>query len=154
MSFDNDPKDRKPKKGLNISNKASGVQQPKLANLAAFDEKATEIFEQQENYKSLIWDLSTKYKSFINDKTVPENKSLISKDIEKEVLDKLIGLASEMNEDINQPDGHGNVVLNMLLMKCMLIQRDMINSLSFKVDNLEKLSFKLSNELEKKQNKM
>lgn len=102
-----------------------------------FDNKADEKYSKIEEYKQQIWDLSIKYKSFIENKTLPENRGPIASNLEKEVLDKLAQLASEMNEDSTQIQGVGSTALCMLLMKCMLIQRDIISSLSFKVEKLE-----------------
>jgi len=105
---------------------------------ADFAKKADEKFSTIEDYKNQIWDLSIKYKSFIESKVLPTNRGPIATNLEKEVLDNLVQLALDMNEDETQQQGVGSTALCMLLMKCMLIQRDIINTLSFKVDQLEK----------------
>jgi|ERR1019366_2748170 hypothetical protein len=125
-------------KGLKINNNASSIPIPKASNAAAFEEKAKESFESQEAYKNRMQELVPRFRSMIEDKILPQNKSLISKDLEQEVLNKLITVASEMNEDEAQPEAIGAVSLSMLLMKMLLLQRDIINNLSFKVERLEK----------------
>src|SRR5258708_6451228 len=84
-----------------------------------FEKQADSKFSKIEDYKTQIWELSVKYKSFIENKVLPENKGPITSNLEKEVLDKLVQLASEMNDDETQPQGIGSTALCMLLMKCM-----------------------------------
>lgn len=142
------------KKGLKIDNQNSSVPPPKPNTAAIFDEKAKEVYQKYEEYKQRTWDLSIKFKSMIEDKMLTDNRSVLSRGIESETLNKLVALASEMNEDDNQPEGIGSTALAMLLMKMMLIQRDTINSLLFKVDKLEKNISKVdslkSSEIDKK----
>jgi len=102
-----------------------------------FEQQAEQKFSQIEDYKQKIWDLSIKYKSFIESKILPENRGPITSNLEKEVLDKLVQLSLDMNEDETQEQGVGSTALCMLLMKCMLIQRDIINSLNFKLEQIE-----------------
>lgn len=138
MPFDNeDEKSIPQKKGVKLSNKNSTIPQPQN-NRESFEEAATKAFSTYEDYKQRTWDLSLKFKSFIEDKSLPSNKSILSKDLEKEVLDNLVKLASEMNADENQPEGIGSIAMGMLMMKMMLLQRDTINSLSHKLEKLEK----------------
>lgn len=136
MPFD----DRGPikKKGLKVNNEASSVR-PQPNQTAVFEEQARKAFSKYEEYKERTWDLSLKFKGMIEDRIHPDNRSPISKNIEKETLDKLVALASEMNEDDNQPEGIGSTALCMLLMKMLLIQRDTISALAFKIDKLEKV---------------
>lgn len=103
-----------------------------------FERQADQQFDKIEDYKQQMWDLSVKYKSFIESNVLPENKGPIAVNLEKEVLEKLIQLAIDMNEDATQPEGVGSTALCMLLMKCMLLQRDGINKLLYKIDQLER----------------
>lgn len=126
--------------GLKQSNKESIVaNEEKKQQREEFEKQADVAFAQIEDYKKRAWDLSVKYKSFIQDKTLPENRGPLGESLEKEVLENLIQLASEMNEDETQEQAVGSTALCMLLLKCLLLQRDIVNQLSFKVDKLEKL---------------
>lgn len=138
MPFDDDKKPKPRKTGLKIDNTASSVPRPKVPDAQVFDAKATAAFEKIQGYKQRMWDLSAKFKSFVEDKILPVNKTSISKDLENEVLQQLIVAASEMNEDETQPESLGATALCMLLMKMTLLQRDIINDLAYKVDKLEK----------------
>jgi hypothetical protein len=139
MSFDDDEvKGPTRKIGLKKANPASPPNSNTPEVKANFEKKAEATFSKIEDYKSQIWDLSVKYKSFIESKVLPDNKGPIVSNLEKEVLEKLMILASDMNEDETQQQGIGSNALCMLLMKCMLLQRDNINILTFKVDQLNK----------------
>lgn len=133
-----------------IGLKKTNVVQPNVNNAEiknAFDQQADAQYSKIESYKQQIWDLSIKYKGFVESKVLPENRGPIVSNLEKEVLDHLVQLASEMNEDETQQQSVGSTALCMLLMKCMLLQRDIINSLNFKVEQLHRQSI-----LDKKQN--
>lgn len=136
MSSDNNSSPRR--RGLKINNEASTLPPPKVNPTSAFNEKADQAFNRDQEYKAKAAELGTKYRSFLEDKILPENKTLINKDIEQETVNKLILLANEMNNDEIQPEGIGGVVLSILLMKMLLVQRDTINSLAYKIDKLEK----------------
>lgn len=105
---------------------------------AKFEKKADEHFAKSEDYKQQIWDLSIKFKACIESKVLPENRGPINSNLEKEVIEKLVSLASSMNEDETQEQGIGSTALCMLLMKCMFIQRDTINKLSHDIEQLKK----------------
>lgn len=125
-------------KGLKINNEKSAIQPAPQNQSAAFEERAKEINSKNEEYKQRGWELIAKYKSMIDDRVLPENKSVLSRGVEAETVNKLIVLASEMNEDENQPESYGSTTLCVLLMKMMLAQRDTINILAYKIDRLEK----------------
>jgi len=137
MPFDDNKKPKPRKTGLKINNEGSNLPPPKPSTSEAFSQKADAAFIKIQGYKQRMWDLSAKFKSFIEDKILPLNKTLVSKDLENEVLQQLITVASEMNEDDTQPEGLGSTALCMLLMKMTLLQRDIINSLAYEVDKLK-----------------
>ena len=129
---------RLPKKGLKVNNAASSIQKPIIHTQADLDQKVGAALSKDQDYKNRFWDLSIKLKAIIEDKILSDNKSIISKDLEKETATKIVMLASEMDEDIDQPNCEGTRGMTMLLMKCLLIQRDTINSLAYKIDTIEK----------------
>lgn len=140
MPFDdNDDSDKQPTRKIGLKKTNSSMERKNTAEIREnFEKQADGKFSQIEDYKSKMWDLSIKYKSFIENKTLPENKGPIASNLEKEVLGKLVELAIIMNEDEMQEQGMGSTALCMLLMKSMLIQRDTINILSSKIEQLEK----------------
>jgi hypothetical protein len=143
MSSDNNPK----KKGLKINNQASTIPKPKPDTSAAFNEQAEKVFSKIEEYKQRSFDLGSKFKAIIEDKRLVINKTQINKDIELEILQKLIALANELNTDENQPEGAGGTALAMLLMKMLLIQRDNMNNIEYKLEKIEKALDVLASEV-------
>ena len=137
MPFDNSPPVKR--KGLKINNQASNVQVPVKNDTAAFDESAKQAFSRHEDFKQRSFELGVRFKSLIEDKTLVVNKTVIQKDIENEVLTKLVAWANEFNNEETQPiDGAGGTALCQLMMKMMLFQRDKINDLAFQVEKLHK----------------
>jgi hypothetical protein len=124
--------------GLKINNEHSNINTPDTTQPASFDEKAAAIKNKMEGHKQVVWELSNKFKSMIEDHTLPENKTIISKDMEKEVLDKLVKLATDLNMDQVYPEGWGSSAIDMLLMKMLLLQRDAMNVMAYKIEKLEK----------------
>lgn len=135
------------RKSLKINNENSSVPPPKPNPAVVFEEQAKKVNSKHEEYKRRTLELSGKFKSMMEEKILPENKSVLSRGIEAETLTKLVSLASEMNEDDNQPEAIGSTALSYLLMKMMLLQRDTVNTLLFKIDKLEKSNLKLEHEL-------
>jgi hypothetical protein len=143
MSSENNKK----RKGLKVNNESSSIPQPKPNMTATFNEQAEKVFNKIEEYKQRSFELGSKYKAIIEDKRLPVNKTQINKDIEIETLNKLAVLASEINIDENQPEGAGGVALAMLIMKMLLIQRDNINEIGFKLERIEKALNVLASEV-------
>lgn len=125
------------RKGLKINNENSSIQ-PKVDESKVFEQRATKAFTRDQDYKQRMNDLAVKFKAMIEDRTLVDNKTILVKEVEGETLQKLIQLASEMNADEAQDEGLGNTALSMLLMKVLLLQRDRINTLEFKLEKLGK----------------
>lgn len=126
--------------GLKIDNSQSSIKTTLENDPKSFDQKATEVYNKIQAYKERVWDLSGKFKAIIEDQTLSINKTSITKDLEKEIIDKLVALASEMEADETQPIGLGPIALSVLIMKMLIIQRDKINDLSFQLSKIEKAS--------------
>jgi hypothetical protein len=124
--------------GLKINNAASSAPIPKPDTTAAFNEEANAAFTKDQEYKQRGLELFTKFKKMVEDTILADNRSQLTKEIENEVVSKIIQLASEMNDDENQPEGIGSIVVSTLLMKMVLVQRDVINKLAYKIDRIEK----------------
>ena len=127
-------------KGIKLNNNKSTVPPPPSTLPAEeFQKAADAAAERIFNYKERAGILGLKLKSLIESNILPENKTLVLKDFEKEVLENLIRLANDLNNDETQQEGAGSIALSQLIMKMMLLQRDHINKLQFKIENLEKL---------------
>lgn len=124
----------KPKVGLKIKQNS---QQNKTSQKYNFDDLAEKVHSKDELYKKNFFEYSTQFKSLVKDSILEENKTELSKNLEKDIVNKLIKLASEMNADENQPEGIGSIAIITLLLKISLLQRDVINDLKYKIHNLE-----------------
>jgi hypothetical protein len=135
------PFNKKQKTGLKINNVNSSIKAPEDTK-NKFETIADAKFEDIQEYKKELWSLSQTYKSFIKDTILEENKSPIVKELEKDTANKLMALATKINNDETQEEAMGSTALCMLLMKCLLIQRDQLNNLSYKLSKLEDKSIK------------
>ena len=83
----------------------------------------------------------------MEDKVLPDNKTSINLDIEREIIDSLASLYTEINQDDSQPEGIGSLAMATLGIKTLLSQRDKINKLSYEINvlksNLESLKSNL-----------
>jgi hypothetical protein len=126
------------KKSLKINNQASSVMKPAPKVSDDVHKKATAALARNDEYKTRLMDLSIKLKAMMEDKTLTENKSSISKDIEKDTANKIVALAADIDLDEDQPYSEGSRGMCFLLLKFMIMQRDTLNALAFKLEKLEK----------------
>lgn len=133
------PPPRQPKKGMRINNAASTAPRPpEPIDTKAFEKDATEAFRRGEDYKQRFWDLSQKLKSIMLDQTLSENRTSITKDLEMQSIRALMSLAQEMDDDEQQANSEGTRGMAMLLLKFLLMQKDTINQLAYRVEQLER----------------
>jgi len=101
------------------------------------DERVKSIEENKSVYKEQITTLCSNFAKILTDKTLPENASLLKKNVEKEVKEKLIELSVKLNNDESESEGMGATMINALLLNCLLLQRDKINSLEHRLSLIE-----------------
>jgi len=125
---------------------------PKPPSKEASEKIANEANDRLNSYRSRAMDLALKYRKILDDKTLPQNKTTLTTDIEAEILGALGQLAVDMNTDEDEVESMGSVGLNSLLLRCLLLQRDRVNSIDYENSVLEKkvksLEFKLENILQ------
>lgn len=137
MPFENtEPK--KSKRGLKIDNTNSTVPKPQPPPAETFKKNADAAFSRQTDYKTRTQTLALKFKALMEDRTLTDNKTVLNKDMETSVLNELVKLAAELIEDDAMQLQIGTTMLPMLLMKMMLVQRDIINKMAYKIERLEK----------------
>lgn len=127
-------------RGVKLKNDRSKFAQA-AEQKAQFEQRADEFVEKKLNRNELGFKLAREFMEAIKNKTLSFNKSPLQNDIEKELRDKLIRLVVETNNDPEEMnDGMGSAALIALLLKVVLVQRDQVNDLAYKVDQLEKAS--------------
>ena len=124
--------------GLKVDNTNSSVASPPPSTQAAFEARAEKAMEKMDEFKIRTLELATKYKALFDSKVLAPNKTSIIKDAEREVITNLIKLALEMEADDLQPIGQGSTSLCSLVMNIMLLMRDRMNELEFRIERLEK----------------
>lgn len=125
-------------KGLKITNEKSTVAAPVHHDTAAFQQAASEAADRLTEYKKRSWDLGIKFKGLMESSVLPENKTTLLKDLEVETLGQLSQLANDINNDDTQPEGTGSVALSQLIMKMLLLQKDICSKQRFQIEKLEK----------------
>jgi hypothetical protein len=144
MPFDEEDDDSllvESNKGLKkVSNQKSIFDSlPKKPTQADLDSKVKKIEEKEIGYKQRATDLALEFKKMLDDKTLPENKNIFAKDMERDVLGKLIQLAIDINNDPVEKEGMGSLSCITLLFKACLSQRDRINKLEYSLSEINKV---------------
>lgn len=124
------------KSGLKIDNSKS-MFQPKVDSQKAFDAKVKEVMNDKMDRNKKALELGQKFLSMLHDRTLSSNKSLIQKDLEKQICNDLFFLASAVNNDPTESEGAGSLVLDTLFFKSLLIMRDRLNDLDFSIKKMK-----------------
>jgi hypothetical protein len=125
--------------GLKINNDRSSIATPPAQSAQeALDAKAGKVMEKIDEFKIRTLELATKYKTLFDSKVLAPNKTQLIKDAEREIITNLVKLALEMEADDFQPIGQGSTSLLSLTMNIMLMMRDRMNELEFRIERAEK----------------
>lgn len=142
MPLDDDYDDLpdKKKSGLkNVSSQKSIFDNvPKKPSQEDFNKTVREVQEQGSSFKTRTAELAVQFRKIIEDKTLPQNKSIFAAEVEREVLSSIIKLASEINNDPNESEGMGSLSWIAQLFKITLLQRDRLNKSEYALMQLEK----------------
>ena len=137
------PQDEAYNSGVKISGKKSKFSSKKV-DKEEFERRAAVTYENDQEVKNKAFKLSSQFMTMLKDKTLGENKSPIQKDLEGDISRQIVEIAMALNNDESKPEGIGSAGSCMLLFRCVLVQRDVINELSWKVKGLENKVYKLS----------
>lgn len=119
---------------------------PKKPTQADLERKIKQMQDRDAGHKLEAAQLAVDFNKVVKDRTLRINKNVIQKDMERELIDRMIAFAFEVNSDVAEQDGAGSVSLILLLLKTLLYQRDRINDLEYSQEQ----SLKLLDELKKK----
>lgn len=156
MPFDEDESSNEPVNRIGLKKPISPQslsEKNKKPSQEDFEKKVKEAQERNISYKQRASELALQFKKIMEDKTLVQNKSVFSSEIEREVLSKMVQLAIEINNDPNEQEGMGSLSWITLLFKTAISQRDKINNLDYTIFQLEKkvdLIEKLLQSLDKK----
>jgi hypothetical protein len=111
------------------------------ANKEQFEADVSEHQQAQTAIMKKVADLAKQYVGFVKDTTLVENKGPILLQLEGSVPKELSEISLLIdNDETTEQISLGSNSLILLLLKTTLIQRDIINQLSYKVSKLEKQS--------------
>lgn len=112
-------------------------QKPKLPSQQEFEQKASEINNKLINYRQMTAEMGLKFKKIVLDKTLPQNKSVLVIDMERELLKDMMKLASQINNDENEKEGEGSLGWIAVLFTTALQYRDRCNVLEYELSNIK-----------------
>lgn len=107
------------------------TQQKKPLSPEEFEKRARQINDKINSHKMSAAEISLKFKQLLEDKTLPQNKNQISKEIEREVLHNFLSLAQEINNDKNELEGMGSLSCIAFIFNMLLMFRDKSNTLEY-----------------------
>jgi len=135
MPFESDENfDKKPnlKLGKNVATQAP------INHKKELEQKAKESLQLDKDIADRIKKVSASLNEIIiENKTLPKNKTNIQKDIEKEIINEILNIGTILNQDETKPEGYGSMATINLLFKIILKQKDIINTLDYRISNLE-----------------
>lgn len=105
-----------------------------------FENQVEEHLKTESELAKKISELGSQYMNLIKDKTLNENKGPIQLEIEKSLPKEMASLSLDLNNDQTQAEGVGSIGLILILLKVSLLQRDLINELSYEVYKLKNSS--------------
>jgi hypothetical protein len=111
---------------------------PKKPTHEEFSKKVSQIQDRSSAYKNIAADLALQFNQTMADKTLKQNKNVFTRELEKELLTKMIQLAVDINNDPNEDEGMGSLSWITLLLKTCFSQRDRINQLEYAAVQLDK----------------
>lgn len=125
-------------KGTKLTNQRSMFSKQNVEK-ESFEQSVDKYVGELKDRNKKAFDLAKQFVEIIKDKTLPENKSIIVNDVERELKNKLLELSIEINNDENEEnDGMGSLAIISLLLKVVMMQRDSINLLDYRLSKLEK----------------
>lgn len=124
--------------GLKLNNKNSAFKKDEETK-ESFEEKIRNNEHKQLDFNSRAYKLGSKFIESITDRTLPENRSTVTRNLEKELISEIQKLSLEMNDSkSNQPEGMGSVIVEALMLSSFLKFRDRLNDIDFRLAKLEK----------------
>lgn len=125
----------------NFSTKKSVVSQAaaeKKRMQESFDKKVESHQTSDSQLAVEVNEMTVKFQEVMSDKTLRANKNSFSTDIETQFLKKLLNLAEVINNDEDQSESKGSLILCALLLKNCMYSRDRVNQLEYEISELKK----------------
>jgi hypothetical protein len=136
-------------RGVKLKNKSAEIREQEKrereAYKARFEENAEKTVKYHENQGNHAVQVIHRYMKMTEDKTLSQNKGSIANDVEREIRQELIQLALDLNNDeFEEDNGKGSVVVLSAVTKVLLQYRDRINQLEFEIHQLKRANQKIN----------
>ena len=140
MPFDEDDESEQKKPGLNklSGQKSMFANQPKKPNFAEFEQSVSKAENSIKSDKQEMGDLTFQFLKIMKNKTLEENKTTFERDLEREILQKIVNLSTKINNDPIQKEGEGSMACIALALRTCFLQRSRINELEYKLSQVKK----------------
>lgn len=144
LGFQDDPnKEVVATRGVKLKNKAAEAKEKEKKEreeyMRKFDERAEQTVKYHQEQGNRAVEVISRFLKMAEDKTLAQNRGGIAEDVEREIRQQLIQLALDMNNDENEDDnGKGSVVVLSVVSKIILLYRDRLNSLEYELQQLRR----------------
>ena len=132
------PDEYTPKGGVKSQGQSMFDNRPKRPTQQEFQQKVQQSQETLTGYNKRAADLFVQFQRSMSDKTLPQNRNVFLAETEKEMLQNMLQLATEINGNPDEQEGMGSLTWIILLFKTCLAQRDRMNEMEFALVTLQK----------------
>lgn len=110
---------------------------PKKPTPQEFQEQVREVQERSSGYKKRASELAVQFSRMMADKTLPQNRNVFSNEAKRELLQNMVQLAKDINNDPNELEGDGSLILSIVLFNTCFDQKDRINQLEYALTQVQ-----------------
>ena len=131
-----------PMRGLKLSNENSKVARrarEKRQEEQTFEQRAEQLISEQASQLDAGLQVAKEFLDAVRSKFLPGNRGALGDEHEKSIRDRFVALVTALNNDPHEQfDGTGSTFAIKVLMRVVLLQRDRINGLEYRLQELEK----------------
>lgn len=120
-----------PKRGLKTQGTSMFDKLPKKPSQQEFKERVNEVQEKSSDYKQKAAELNAQFYKAMTDKTLLQNQNVFHENIEKQLMQQMLNLANEINNDGEEAESVGTLMIVVPLLKNAFNQRNRINDLEY-----------------------
>lgn len=134
-------KNRPPQQGLKDmgGQKSMFEGRPKTPTPEEFRRDVQSVQDIKDGHNKRTAELFVAFLKMVDDKTISQNKNIIARNTEDELLKSIMRLASDINNDPNEvEESMGSLACSAMLFKACLSRRERINELEYRVSVLQK----------------
>jgi len=129
-------------RGVKLSNDSSKVAKrarDKREEEKTFEQRAEQLINEQNSQLDAGLQIAKEFLDAVRSKVLPSNRGTLGDGHEKMLRDRFVALVTALNNDPNERfDGTGSSFALKVIMRVALLQRDRINELEYRLQELEK----------------